>query len=65
MKMTFALGIDFGTNSVRALVVNTRTGEEVGTYVYDFPIVPARLNGSFTRENSGRLDPISAEPFTL
>lgn len=37
MKPTFALGIDFGTNSVRALLVNTRTGEEVGTCVYDFP----------------------------
>jgi len=45
MKMTFALGIDFGTNSVRALVVNTRTGEEVGTYVYDFPSGEAGIIG--------------------
>lgn len=37
MKPSFAIGIDFGTNSVRALVVNTRTGEEIGTCVYDFP----------------------------
>ncbi len=37
MKARYALGVDFGTNSVRALLVNTRTGEEVGTCVYDFP----------------------------
>lgn len=30
----YTIGIDYGTDSVRALVVNTRTGESVGTAVH-------------------------------
>ncbi len=32
-----SLGLDYGTNSVRALLVNVETGEEVATSVVDFP----------------------------
>ncbi len=32
-----ALGIDFGTESGRALLVDVATGEEVGTAVYNYP----------------------------
>lgn len=32
----FALGIDYGTNSVRALIADLDTGEEVGTFVHDY-----------------------------
>ncbi len=32
----YALGIDFGTNSVRALIADLETGEEVGTYVHNY-----------------------------
>ncbi len=35
-KRKFALGLDFGTNSVRAVIVDVQTGEEVGTYVHDY-----------------------------
>ncbi|NBA77414.1 ribulokinase [Emticicia sp. ODNR4P] len=34
MKNQFVIGVDYGTDSVRALVVNTTTGEEVGTAVH-------------------------------
>lgn len=34
MKNTFTIGLDYGTDSVRALLVNTQTGENVGTAVH-------------------------------
>ncbi|MEM1445009.1 MAG: ribulokinase [Planctomycetota bacterium] len=34
---TFTLGVDFGTNSARALVVDVADGREVATHVIDFP----------------------------
>ena len=33
----FTIGIDFGTNSVRALVVRTRDGAELGTGIVNYP----------------------------
>ncbi len=33
----YTVGIDYGTNSVRALVVDVRTGEELGAGVFDYP----------------------------
>ena len=33
----YALGLDFGTNSVRALVVDIGNGNEVGTAIYGYP----------------------------
>ncbi len=36
-KNSYSLGLDFGTNSARALIVNTVTGAEAGTHVYNYP----------------------------
>ncbi len=33
----FAIGVDYGTNSVRALVFDIADGREVATHVYDYP----------------------------
>ena len=35
--MAFTLGIDFGTNTVRAVVVNCSDGREIGSCVIDYP----------------------------
>ena len=37
MTDQYAIGVDYGTNSVRALVVNTTNGDEIGQMVYDYP----------------------------
>ncbi|MCS7009057.1 MAG: hypothetical protein NZL93_03850, partial [Chthoniobacterales bacterium] len=31
------IGVDFGTNSVRAIVVRCKDGEELGTCVFNYP----------------------------
>ena len=36
MKKSFALGLDYGTNSVRALIVDTGDGTEISTAVWDY-----------------------------
>ena len=35
--MAYTIGIDYGTNSVRAVVVDTSNGTVVGTSVFDYP----------------------------
>jgi len=35
--MAYTIGLDFGTNSVRCVVVSTKNGEEIGTTVFPYP----------------------------
>lgn len=37
MNEKYSIGLDFGTNSARALLVNVETGEEAAVSVYDYP----------------------------
>ncbi|MFW6335740.1 MAG: ribulokinase [Phycisphaeraceae bacterium] len=52
----FAIGVDYGTNSVRALVVDTSSGRELATAVYDYPSGEAGIlldpkNPNLARQN--------------
>ncbi len=40
----FTIGLDYGTNSVRALLVNTVTGEEIATAIFNYPHGAAGIN---------------------
>jgi L-ribulokinase len=33
----YSIGVDYGTNSVRAIVVSTSNGKEAGSYVFNYP----------------------------
>jgi L-ribulokinase len=35
--MAYTIGLDYGTNSVRCVVVNTKNGDEIGSFVYHYP----------------------------
>ena len=34
---SYAIGVDYGTNSVRALIVDLRSGAEIASHVYNYP----------------------------
>ena len=58
MAEQFAIGVDYGTNSVRALVVNVATGEEIATNVYDYPSGEAGILLDPRDPNLARQSPI-------
>ena len=37
MARAFTIGLDYGTNSVRAVVVDCADGTMVGAHVFDYP----------------------------
>jgi L-ribulokinase len=56
--MRFSLGIDFGTNSVRALVVRCRDGKELGSCVIGYPsgrqgVLLAQTDHHLARQHPG------------
>jgi L-ribulokinase len=55
-KAKYALGLDFGTNSVRTLIVDVRNGREVGTAVHNYGsgeagIILDRRDPNLARQN--------------
>ncbi|KPK09515.1 MAG: ribulokinase [Gemmatimonas sp. SG8_28] len=53
----FAIGVDFGTNSVRALVVDIADGTEVATKVWQYPSGTAGILLDTTDPNLARQNP--------
>jgi L-ribulokinase len=53
----FAVGVDYGTNSVRALVVDVSDGSDVATHVYDYPGGDAGILLDAGDPNLARQDP--------
>ena len=53
----FSIGVDYGTNSVRALVVDVDDGREVGTSVYSYPTGKAGILLDQTDPNLARQNP--------
>ena len=53
----YALGLDFGTNSCRSLIVDLADGREVATYVFDYPSGEAGILLDDKDPNCARQDP--------
>ena len=56
MNKRYALGLDFGTNSCRSLLVDLETSEELGSSVYNYPsgelgILTDPRDPNFARQN--------------
>ena len=55
--MTYSIGVDYGTNSVRALIVDISSGAEIATAVYDYPSGEAGILLDPTDPNLARQNP--------
>ncbi len=55
--MAFVIGLDFGTNSVRCLIVDAKNGNELGTAVYEYPTGEAGIILSRSDHNLARQNP--------
>ncbi len=57
MSDRYTIGIDFGTNSVRALVVDVRDGSEIATFVHDYTRGDKGIIGDPTNAHVARQHP--------
>ncbi|MHC4477171.1 MAG: ribulokinase [Planctomycetota bacterium] len=55
--MAYAIGLDFGTNSVRTLVVDVRDGNELGTAVHEYETGEAGIILDASDHNLARQNP--------
>ena len=55
--MAYAIGLDYGTNSVRCLIVDTLNGRELGTCVFDYPTGKAGIILDPADHNAARQNP--------
>jgi L-ribulokinase len=57
MSAPCTIGLDFGSNSVRALVVDVKTGEELGSHVFDYRRGEAGILTDASNPNLARQHP--------
>jgi L-ribulokinase len=55
--MPYTIGLDFGTNSVRCVIVDTSNGNEVGTAVFNYPTGEAGIILDSADDNVARQSP--------
>ena len=54
--MAYVIGLDYGTNSVRCLIVDTSNGRELGTCVYEYEAGEAGILLDASDHNPARQD---------
>ena len=55
--MAYAIGLDYGTNSVRCLIVDVSNGDELGSYVYEYKTGEAGIILDSSDHNLARQNP--------
>ncbi len=55
--MRYTIGLDYGTNSVRCVIVDIADGKEIGTAVYEYPTGKAGIILDKNDHNLARQNP--------
>jgi L-ribulokinase len=55
--MAYTIGLDYGTNSVRCVIVDVKNGSEVGTSIYEYPTGQAGIILDGSDHNLARQNP--------